>query len=98
MNWLINIYWKVGAFFIVLALIIHYIVVLPFLTKRGSAGIISWATNLRHGGDLQKYREYCAKEGKPLTTYKFLSKIDKFIVGWLVGWIVLILLSAIIKQ
>ena len=34
-------------FFIGLSLIVHYIVVLPFLTKRGSAGLISWATNLR---------------------------------------------------
>lgn len=98
MNWLINIYWKIGAFFIVLSLIIHYIAVLPFLSKRGSAGIISWATNLRHGEDLKKYGEYCEKEGKSLTTYKLLSKIDKFVIGWLVGWFVLILLNAIFKQ
>ena len=94
MNWLIAFYWKLCIIVIVVSLIVHYIVVLPFLTARGSAGIVSWLTNIRDGRDLEKYREYCIKEGKPLFVYNFLFSLSKIGIGLLIGWIVLILLSA----
>ena len=91
MNWLIAFYWKLCIIVIVVSLIVHYIVVLPFLTARGNAGIASWLTNIRDGRDLEKYREYCIKEGKPLFVYNFLSGLSKISIGLLIGWIVLMM-------
>ena len=98
MDLLIDIYGIIFLIVIAASLIIHYIVVLPFLTARGSAGIVSWLTNIRDGKDLEKYREYCVKEGKPLFVYNFLSSLSMISVGLLIGWVILLLLSAWIDK
>ena len=71
------------------SLIIHYVEVLPFLQRRKEIGIVSWLFNIRDVQDLEKYGEYCLKEGKPLTWYKLLSKAHMVIILWLVGWLLL---------
>lgn len=94
MNSVIEIYWKFGAFLIVVSLIVHYAVVLPFLQKRGKIGPGSWLFNLRDGKDLKIYGEICAQEGRPLFWYNFLSGAYKILLGWLIGWLILMLIIA----
>ncbi len=95
MNLLIDIYWKFCIFLIIIYLVVHYVVVLPFLSKRSSAGIISWITNLRQDTDLLKYRDFCIEEGKSLYIYYFLSKINIIGIGLLIGWIILLGIDAL---
>ena len=95
MNLVIELYWKFGAFFIVVSLILHYAVVLPFLQKRGRIGAGSWLFNLRDGKDLKICGKICTQEGKPLFWYNFLSGAHKILFGWLLGWLILMLIIAV---
>jgi hypothetical protein len=90
MNWILEIYWSIGFIIIVASLIVHYVEVLPFLQSRKEVGIVSWLLNIRHGKDLEKYGEFCVKEGKPLIWYNFLSNAFKILIGWMIGWFVLL--------
>jgi len=98
MDLLIEIYWKIGIFFICMYLVLHYGVVLPFLAKRGSSGLFSWTTNTVQDRDLEKYREYCEKEDKPLIVYRFLSMLNRYAFAFIIGWIALLILSQFLDQ
>jgi len=65
-------------------------------TKAKKIGIVSWLFNIRHGKDLELYGEFCLKEGKPLFGYKFLSMTYKALIGFLVGWLVLLFIVSTI--
>lgn len=95
MELLIEIYWKIGIFFICMYLVLHYGVVLPFLTKHRSSELFSWVTNTVQDRDLEKYREFCEKEGKSLIVYRFLSALNRCAFAFIVGWIALLILSQI---
>ena len=90
---LIKVYWTGGLVSIVIYLVIHYIGIAPLLQKYNEAGPLTWLTNLHHDRDLEIYRELCVKEEKPLFWYNILSKMNKYTMYYLIGWIVTISLG-----
>jgi len=98
MSIFIKIYWFVGFLLIVGYLTIHYVFVLPFLSKRGEAGFFSWLTNLRQDEDLEKYREHCVAEGKSLTIYNILSRAKRLALPFLFGWVILLVTTALLQK
>ena len=71
---------------------VHYSVVLPFLQSRSQIRIGSWLFNIWHGKDLEKYGELCLKEGESRFWYNALRIIDKFLLVWMFGWLVFMLI------
>jgi hypothetical protein len=93
MDLFIKIYCAVGVVLLLIYLAIHLIEVAPLLRKYNASGILTWFTNLNHFRDLEKYKELCNKEKKPLFWYNLLSTINKYTIFYLIVLIVTLLLS-----
>ena len=91
MSWYIKLYWAVGIFLIIGALLVRYFIILPFLQRRGKIGIGSWLFNFKHYQNLEIYGEICLAEEKSLFWYKALRLTQYLVIAWLLGWLFLML-------
>ena len=83
------VYWMMGSAIVFLFLIVHYVEVLPFLHKRGKAGIASWLPAIRYFKDTKLYADLCKKEGKPLNWYSLDVKAQTLLFLWAIAGILL---------
>lgn len=95
MYWFVELYWTIGASFIVGALILHYSIVLPFLQGKGQIGIGSWLFNFQHGKDLELYGKFCLQEGRSFFWCNALKLVHKLLLGWILGWAIFMLILSL---
>lgn len=97
MNFITDIYWFFGIGAIIVFLIVYYIEILPLLKKHNELNLLSIFTRLKIGEDLEKYKEISVKNQRTLFWYNFLTNWKTFILFYLVGWLVLIFCSELLR-
>ena len=87
MDLFIKAYWAVGIVSIAVYLVVFYIEIAPLLQKHKAAGALTWLTNIKDDRNFEKYKELCIKDNKSLFWYNLLSKMDRYTILYLIGWL-----------
>ncbi|MCP3875398.1 MAG: hypothetical protein GY699_19870 [Desulfobacteraceae bacterium] len=96
MDFIIDIYWFFGIGAIFVFLMIYYMEILPLLKKHNELNLLSIFTNLRHGKDIERYKEISIKNQRALFWFNFLINWKIFILIYIAGWFVLIICAEIL--
>ena len=94
MDLLMKIYFYIGLTCIAIGLVVNYVEVMPVLQRHKAIGLLSWFFKYKEAKQLEKYKQICISEGRPLFWYHYLKRMPWFALIWPFGGLLLIILRS----